>query len=232
LLSNINDNEIELISKNLDEIIQAYLRYNNKIGHKNFSSSKILENYESNSQEIFNYLINNQTIQHYEVIVGKFYEKGFGIKKDESIAFKWYMKACKQNNSNGYFEAGYCYYYGCGIEKNKKKAFEFCQLAANNGLNIALYFFANYFSTQNNLLETFELYKKSAENEFIYSQYELAKCYNYGKGTRQNKKEALKWYGLYQKNNGKHDASFEIEEIEKELVEFYIFFILNFVYIN
>ena len=32
------------------------------------------------------------------MIVGRFYEKGFGIDKNEDKAFEWYMKASQQND--------------------------------------------------------------------------------------------------------------------------------------
>ena len=147
----------------------------------------VLVTYESKLQEIFNQLINNPTIQHYEVIVGKFYEEGFGIDKDEDIAFEWYMKGSQKNSVNSHYEVGRCYYNGTGIEKNDKKAFEFYQLAANNGLNIASYHLAYCYKygkgIQEDKFKAFELYKKSAENGFIPSQFELAKCYRYGEGT-------------------------------------------------
>src|ERR1044072_2724222 len=125
------------ISIALHEIIQAYLK-NIKIGWtKSFDFYKFLRQYESKSQEIFNYLINNPTIQHYEVIVGKFYYKEFGVNKsNHSIAFEWYKKAIQKYDENGFYEVGLCYKCGVGVEKNDKTAFEFYRLAANNGLNV------------------------------------------------------------------------------------------------
>ncbi|RIA94916.1 hypothetical protein C1645_758911, partial [Glomus cerebriforme] len=123
-------------------------------------------------------------------MVGKFYEKGFGIDKDENIALEWYVKASQQNDIYGHFEVGRYYY----TKKNYDEAFKCYQLAANNGLNVAL---NNLAGMEKDDFKIFELYKKSAENGFLPSQYELAKCYENGKGTQQNKTEALKWYKLH-----------------------------------
>ena len=101
---------------------------------KGFSFYKVLEKYESKSQEIFSYIINNPKIQHYEVIVGLFYCIGFGINKNENAAFSWYIKASQQNDINGYYEVGFYYEF---YKQNYEEAFKFYQLAANNGLNIA-----------------------------------------------------------------------------------------------
>ncbi|PKC11059.1 kinase-like protein [Rhizophagus irregularis] len=88
----------------LEEIIQNYLK-RNKIGWiKTFDFNKVLERYESRSKEIFNYLINNPTLQYYELMLGVFYNRGFGVNKSINIAFEWYMRSSQQNDFNGYYE--------------------------------------------------------------------------------------------------------------------------------
>ena len=161
------------LSNALNEIIKAYLK-RNKIGWtKSFSFYKIIKKYESKSQEIFNYLINNQTIQHYEVIVGVFYYKGFGVDKNENIAFEWYIKASQQNDINGHYEVGGCYYYGYGVNKNYKKAFEWYSKSANNGCaegqnRLADCYYYGDGITQH-VDKAFEWYSKAAKNENGYT---------------------------------------------------------------
>ncbi|CAB4441753.1 unnamed protein product [Rhizophagus irregularis] len=172
--SNISEYEKGL-RDDLEEIIQNYLK-RNKIGWiKTFDFNKVLERYESRSKEIFNYLINNPTLQYYELMLGVFYNRGFGVNKSINIAFEWYMRSSQQNDLNGYYEVGFYYYLA------------------------------------------FELFKKSAENGFIPSQYELAECYKNGEGTQKNKLEALKWYKSYQENDGEINVSYPIKDIENEL---------------
>src|SRR2546430_2074747 len=120
----INDNERELRTV-LDEIIQAYLKYNHIGWTKSLNFDKVLEKYKSKSREIFNYLVKNLTIQHYEVLVGKFYNKEFGIDKNKNVALEWYAKASQQGDIYGHYEVGLCYYYGVDIVKNYEKAFAF-----------------------------------------------------------------------------------------------------------
>ncbi|RIA82373.1 kinase-like domain-containing protein [Glomus cerebriforme] len=216
-LSSISFNENEKDA--LDEIIQAYLNHT-KIGWtKSFDFYKILKKYQSKSQEIFNYLICKPTIQHYEIMIGRFYNEGFGIDINKNIAFNQYMKASQKNNIIGHFEVGWYYYKN--NEKNYEKVLEFIQLAADDKLNIALYYLAYFYEfgidIQIDNFKAFELYKISSQNGFIPAQYELANCYKYGEGTQKNKKKALKWYKCYQKNDGIYDVSNDIEDIEKEL---------------
>lgn len=197
-----------------------------------------MENHKAKSREILNYFANNQATQHYKVIIGFFHYKGFGVDKDLDMAFKWYTHASQHNVINGYYHVGRCYHYGYGIKKDLKKAFKFYQIAANNGCNIALYYLANFYEygygIQKNNFKAYELYKNSAKNGFIPSQYSLAICYEYGIDTLDNqvpvnKGKALKWYKLYQENDGIHKVSEYISNIKKELVSIYFFY---FVYLN
>jgi len=196
----------------LDEIIEAYLKYNSIGWTKSFNFEKVFRKYKSKAHRISNYLVSNQDVVHYEVLYGKFHHGGFGVAKiDKTLAFEWYMKASKNNDVIGHYEVGHCYYYGYGVEKNYVKAFEFVQLAANRELNIALDFLATCYEygygIPKDSVKAFSLYKKSAENGFIPSQSELVRCYECGMGTKENKKEALNWAKKYQESDGEYDVS-------------------------
>ncbi|GBC01733.1 hypothetical protein RclHR1_04300015 [Rhizophagus clarus] len=219
---NINNDEIKHINDATDEIIDSYLKRNRIGWTKNFSFPKVLEEHESKSEKIFGNLINNQTIRQYEVMVGYFYENGFGVGKNEIVAFEWYKKASEMNNINGHFELGYCYNYGYSIKRSLKEAIRLYKFSSDEGLNVATYFLANNYefdNQKNNFNEAFKLYKKSAENGFIPSQYKLATFYEEGKGTQQNKKEALKWYKRFLENGGEHSETYNIKDnkLEKSL---------------
>ncbi|RIA87873.1 kinase-like domain-containing protein [Glomus cerebriforme] len=220
-LTKVDEKDSE-ISNMLNEIIRAYL-YFNEIGKtKSFDFDKIFKKYESNSEKIFNYLINNSTIPFYEVMVGKFYNEGFGKKQDDDKAFDWYMKASQKQDTKGYghFEVGYYYY----VKANYEKSIENIQFAINCGLNRAYYFLAYLYkfglgNQKANYFKAFELYEKSSKNGFILSQHELAECYKNGIGTQKNAREALKWYKEYKKNDGELDVSSKINNLEKELLK-------------
>ncbi|CAG8610539.1 21979_t:CDS:2 [Rhizophagus irregularis] len=63
-------NESRLLSSILDEIVQVYLEYNNIGWTNNFDFDEVLEKYKSKARKIFDYLIENSNIKHYEVIIG------------------------------------------------------------------------------------------------------------------------------------------------------------------
>ena len=78
---------------------------------------------------------------------------------------------------------------------------------------------------QEDKLKAFELYKKSAENGFIPSQFELAKCYRYGEGTFKNNREILKWYISYYNNGGIIDVSNKIKKLQVKIFLYFNNFI-------
>jgi TPR repeat protein len=161
-------------------------------------------------------------------MVGYFYEDGFGVNKNEIVAFEWYKKASELNNPNGHFELGYCYNNGYSIKKCLEDALKLYERSSKEGLNIATYFLAanyEFDNEKNNFDEAFKLYKKSAENGFIPSQYKLATFYEKGRGTQQNKKEALKWYKIFLENNGEYSATYNIKD--SKMVNF-----CNFLYFH
>ncbi|GET01119.1 kinase-like domain-containing protein [Rhizophagus clarus] len=145
--------------------------------------------------------------------------KGFGVEKNKNQAFEWYMKASKAHNLYGYYQVGYCYYYGYGVEENNEYAFKFLQSAID--CNIGLHYLAACYKfgygIEANSSKSFELYKQSAEEGFVPSQYEVATCCRSGTGTKENKTEALKWYKLYQESGGEYNVSSHIKELSKEI---------------
>ncbi|CAG8506413.1 897_t:CDS:2 [Funneliformis mosseae] len=204
-LQNINET-----SDAFYEIVQNYVIYNHVGDSKNFNFTKFLKTYISKSREIFGFLVENPSIQHYELMIGIFYEMGFGIEKNKAKAFDWFKKAGDKGDIYGLYKVGYYYFDGWGEagsdEEHYKLAFEFYETAAGGELNIAIHrlaFFYEYgFHVQKDYDEAFKLYKKAAENGFIPSQVDLSRFYYSGRGTQRDKVEALKWYQLYQKNGG------------------------------
>jgi TPR repeat protein len=48
--------------------------------------------------------------------LGKFYEKGKGANKDETIAFKYYRKAVKKGCNEAIVSLANCYEAGIGVK--------------------------------------------------------------------------------------------------------------------
>ena len=59
---------------------------------------------------------------------------GGGVQIDFSKANIWYEKAIKKGSISAKYNLAISYYYGTGVEKNHKKAFDLFESAANDGL--------------------------------------------------------------------------------------------------
>ena len=67
------------------------------------------------------------------VLVGRCYEDGSGVSKDEKKAFAMFTKAADLGNSAAINNLGRCYGNGIGVSKDGKKAFECYSKAADLG---------------------------------------------------------------------------------------------------
>jgi TPR repeat protein len=72
--------------------------------------------------------------------VGNMYEKGNGVARDNTKAFKWYLKAAKQDHDKGTFKVGYSYLRGKGVDKNYNKALLWLNVAAEYN-NVRAYYY-------------------------------------------------------------------------------------------
>ena len=132
------------------------------------------------------------------------YALGKGVEKNAVKAFYWYEQAAKQGNAEAQNRLGICYDWGNGIEQDKKKAIYWFEQAANQGFAWAQYNLAMRYkgSTDNNKInERKRLLQLSAEQDIGDAQYELALCYEQGKGTNQNSKSAFYWMKRAVDNN-------------------------------
>ena len=65
--------------------------------------------------------------------LGKCYEFGKGVEKDQAKAVEWYQKAAEKGDATGQLAIGLCYEIGKGVEKDPAKAVEWYRKAAEQG---------------------------------------------------------------------------------------------------
>ena len=68
-----------------------------------------------------------------QFIVGNFYQRGVGAIKSDLKAFEWMSKSAKQEFALAEDQLCAMYGYGDGVEKDKKTAEQYCQLAIKHG---------------------------------------------------------------------------------------------------
>ena len=62
--------------------------------------------------------------------VGRCYERGDGVGKDEAEAVRWYRMAAELGLAEAQFELGRCYAFGLGMRRNRAPAAKWLHKAA------------------------------------------------------------------------------------------------------
>ena len=127
--------------------------------------------------------------------LGKCYERGMCVPKDETKAVKWYRKAGEQGDAKAQYELGYCYERGDGVSKDKTEAAKWFSKAAEQGNADAMDHLVCYgYDLGLNDTEMVKWYRMAAEQGYGVAQFHLGRCYKNGVGVVQNKGEAVKWF--------------------------------------
>ncbi|CAB4414046.1 unnamed protein product [Rhizophagus irregularis] len=150
------------------------------------------------SQEIFDFISNNQDDSNSIVLLGKFLYLGIGTNVNKSKALGLYQKTADLGNMCGMNNLGQFYQYGIGTKINRKKAFELYQEAANlgstTGINNLGCCYEAGIGIRINKNKAFELYQKAANLGSMSGMNELGRCYLCGIGTNVDEKEAFTLY--------------------------------------
>lgn len=130
--------------------------------------------------------------------LGRCYEEGWGIAKNESEAFNLYQKAAEQGLAVAQYNLADFYLNGIGVPENKEKAFNWYQKAAEQGSAEAQNMLGRCYKEGWGIAKNDDKavcwYQRAAEQGNIDAQYNLAVCYFNGEGIKENKAEAIKWF--------------------------------------
>lgn len=132
--------------------------------------------------------------------LGRMYEQGAGVPKDELKAMQIYQQAAQEGSGPAALKIGNAYYTGQGVEKDYKKAFQWYQKAAEKNnypaqYNIGL-MLEEGLGVKKDLIRSFDTYKQSAEQGYAPAQMALGRMYLKGIGTPQDFTQAIFWYKL------------------------------------
>ncbi len=131
--------------------------------------------------------------------LGKNYLLGhLGIKKDESKALFWYLKAAEQGDETSHNHLAYMYLNGCGVEVDNEKAAFWIKEAAELGnaesqRNLGVMYKDGQGLKQSDKKAIF-WYQKAAEQDDSEAQAYLAESYYTGFGVEQDYAKAVYWY--------------------------------------
>ncbi|MGE4398355.1 MAG: tetratricopeptide repeat protein [Campylobacterales bacterium] len=133
--------------------------------------------------------------------LGLLYDRGLGTDKNETEAFKLYLKAAEGGHSQAQFLLGFMYSRDDTItKKNLQESLRWYKLSAEQGHILALYdlgviYYYGKGVTQN-FKEALHFFRQSAEKGSTDAQFNLGMMYAKGEGIAQDNAEAYKWFSL------------------------------------
>ncbi|POG65435.1 kinase-like domain-containing protein [Rhizophagus irregularis DAOM 181602=DAOM 197198] len=192
---NIFEEELRIV---VDELVNHYLKEINEGKERNVRKQHIIDYVNNhNSQEMYNWLLNNQNNPNNIFILGYFKYHGIETNTDKRKAFELYQKATKLNNSAAQHELINIYTYEDDEYKNYDKAFELSKELAEKGYPGGIsrlgYCYDQGIGTEININKAFELYQKAANLGHSSSQYNLADMYLYGDGVNKDHNKAFEY---------------------------------------
>jgi uncharacterized protein len=136
-----------------------------------------------------------------EMELGRRYNKGEGVAKDQVEAVKWYRKAAEQNLPIAQYNLAVCYNRGAGcrdgVAEDDVEAAKWYRKAAEQNFAAAQYNLGICYERGDGVAEDHaeaaNWYRKAAEQNDADAQYNLAICYERGDGVAEDWVEAYKW---------------------------------------
>jgi len=105
----------------IDELINLYFEEVNKGKERKVKKQFVLDYFnvhKINLQEIYNWLLNNQTNSNFIYLLGHFNYHGIGININKKNAFELYQKAAELESILAQYELTLMYIFGESINKN------------------------------------------------------------------------------------------------------------------
>jgi TPR repeat protein len=172
-----------------------------------------LNDYNITSQEIYNWLLNNQDNSNSIFLLGVFNHFGIATNVNKHKALELYKNAANSGNVSGIISLGYCYDKGVGTSFDKQKAYELYKEAADLGNSRGIYSLGYCYEfgigTNIDKQQAFELYQEAATLGNILGICNLGYCYGEGIGVSIDKQKAFE---LFQEaaNLGDHIAQYNL----------------------
>jgi TPR repeat protein len=195
---NILEEDLSFIADELVDLIFMDLNKGREERVRKKNVFDFINNYKINLQEIYNWLLHNQSNSNFIYLLGHFNYYGIGIDISKKNAFKSFQIAAELENDVAQFELANMCIDGDGADKDHDKAFELSKKLANKeypcGMNLFGYCHEHGIGTGINEEIAFELYEKVADLENLHGICNLGVCYENGIGTEIDEEKAFELY--------------------------------------
>lgn len=130
--------------------------------------------------------------------LGRLYEWGRGVPKDEAEAARWYRKAAEQGVPEAQTNLATLYRDGRGVPQNYTEALRLYRKAAEQGFAPAQtllgWMYDRGYGVDQDYAQAVFWYRKAAEQGDPNGQNNLGSCYHGGLGVPKNYTAAERWY--------------------------------------
>jgi TPR repeat protein len=126
--------------------------------------------------------------------LGRMYQNGLGVQKDEAQAVSWYLKAAEQGDMNAQNNLGWMYENGLGAQKDEAQAVSWYLRAAEQGNANAQFNLGRFYAKGRDYDKAFPWYLKAAEQGNVNAQNNVGWMWANGLGTFRSDHNAALWY--------------------------------------
>jgi TPR repeat protein len=132
--------------------------------------------------------------------LGLAYDKGEGVKQDDTEAVKWYRKAAEQGHARAQNNLGWMYAHGEGVPQDYAEAARWSRKAAEQGhpgaQNRLGIMYDNGQGVPQDDAEAVKWYRRAAEQGSADAQHNLGTMYEAGEGVTKDLVSAYLWFDL------------------------------------
>lgn len=153
------------------------------------------------------------------VSIGRCYDDGIGVKRDEGTAVQYYIEAANAGIPDGMHNLGFCYMDGRVVEKNEELGVQWMTKSFEAGNVYSAYTLGITLQQAGQKELGFEWYLKGAQAGDVWCMENLGLCYQHGWGVEQDSEQEIYWLERFLKECS--PAPWNKDDIQKRLNKLY-----------
>ncbi len=158
---------------------------------------------------------------HCELLTATAYQAGERVRQDYGKAMEWYLKAADAKDGLACERVAYMYDRGLGVTANKEESLKWLKRSADLGYVPAVYEMAYMYDkggmgVPQDIAKAKKMYEAAAAGGQLEALMALGDMYEAGRGTKQNRQEALSFY-LAAADFGSLDGKAMAEKLSAQL---------------